>query len=204
MDFANLYHLLFKSTTKMKSVQLTRINTRDRKHEVFLGNGSRTVFGNKKEAKKFLADASRFMTKKLVDLNEIYSRVFVEYRQLWFLLSNHKGTKTNYLQEERAIKDGLDTVNHFFDKVANNRGFSDYTVFIDARKICLFLSETIKALVYLNKRRNNTVTYYSLENLLTRCTELATEINNYGGKVLEHELKKPVIEITGQTKTNCL
>ena len=182
----------------MKTVHLTKINSKQRsQHEVFLGNGARNSFANKKDAKKFLTDTSRFMTRKLVDLNEIYTRTFCEYRQLWFLLSNHVGKKTNYLQQERAIKAGIDTVGDFFDKIASNRGWNDYYIFIDAKKICLFLTETLTALIYLNKKRNNTVTYYSLENLHSRCVELSNEINEYGVKVLEHETKNPGVETSG-------
>jgi len=172
----------------MKTVHLKTIIQRGKSHEVFLGNGTRNAFANKKEAKKFLADTNRFLTKKLIDLNEIYYRAFVEYRQIWFLLYNVKqGKKTNYREDEKTIKAGLDAVEHFFDKIASSFSSTDYTVFIDAKKICLYLSEVLKCLVELNKRRNNTVAYYTLENLLSRVTTLANEINGYSKQVLEND-----------------
>lgn len=181
----------------MRTVHLSKITPTDKGHNIALGNGTRTSFANKKDAKKFLADTNRFLTHRLIELNEIYSNAFVQYRQLWFTLSNsRRGTRTSYKEDEKTIKAGLDTVHHFFDRISGaGYGFDDYMVFVDCRKICLFLSEVLKCLVHLNKKRNNTVQYYSLENMLTRCVQISEEISNYSTKLLDNKI--PVVETTG-------
>ncbi|RYY83361.1 MAG: hypothetical protein EOO15_21520, partial [Chitinophagaceae bacterium] len=107
----------------MKAVHLTTILNDEQGYCVPLGNGTRNIFPNKKDAKAFLAECNRFLTHKLVELNEIFSRAFLEYRQLWFTLANAKqGKRTNYSADERVIRESLASVELIFDRVASGAG----------------------------------------------------------------------------------
>jgi hypothetical protein len=89
------------------------IYTRDKKYWIWLGNGIKCSFSNKKQAVSFLANLSKLVNEKLFELNLIYIDIFAEYRRLWFYFDVE--------QLRQSPDEQLHYINKNFDMLANTR-----------------------------------------------------------------------------------
>jgi hypothetical protein len=118
---ANARHrdLLLK-TSEMRKTHLHTITdpkpgsiyTRDKRYWIWLGNGVKCSFTNKKHAVSFLANLSKLVNEKLFELNLIYIDIFAEYRRLWFYFDVE--------QLRQSPDEQLHYINKNFDMMANN------------------------------------------------------------------------------------
>lgn len=166
----------------MKTILIQKRRSVQNPFEVCMGNGARLTFTSKRNARQFMAETNRFLTKALTTLNQTYIDTFREYRMIWFVTANtNKGTKTNYWSIEKKIKDNLDVCESLFSKFGSTWATSNdpYFAFIDLRKIATFMGEAIKTMAEFHKKRNNTAAYHTLIILEDRCKALIIRLNDY-------------------------
>lgn len=88
----------FKEKTKQS------VYTRDNRYSMYLGTERFIYFNNKKSMEKFVADTNRLLNDSLYNLNMLYSQLYTEYREYWFI------------QEKNAIeKQLLDVFQRIFN-----------------------------------------------------------------------------------------
>jgi hypothetical protein len=166
----------------MKTINIQKRRSEQNPFEVCMGNGNRLTFKSKRNARQFMAETNRFLTKALTTLNQTYIDSFREYRLIWFVTANaNKGTKTNYWATERKIKDNLDACETIFTKFGGSWGSSDdpYFAFIDLRKIASFMLEANNTMLEFHKKRNNTAGYYVCLTLSDRCNAVVSKLLAY-------------------------
>ncbi len=101
---------------------------------------------------------------------------------VWFVTANsNRGTKTNYWETERKIKDNLEACEVIFNKFGSMwSGSNDpFFAFIDLRKIASFMEEANKVMAEFHKKRNNTPGYYTCLTLQDRCRALINKLLAY-------------------------
>lgn len=169
----------------MKTINIQKRRSAQNPFEVCLGNGTRLTFSSKRNARQFMAETNRFLTKALTTLNQTFIESFREYRLIWFVTANaNKGTKTNYWAVERKIKDNLEACEAMFMKFGSVWGSSDdpFFAFIDLRKIASFMMEANKTMAEFHKKRNNTPGLYTCLTLQDRCQAVINKLGEYPEK----------------------
>lgn len=58
---------------------------RDNRYSLYFGSERFIYFNNKKSMEKFVADTNRLLNDSLYNLNMLYSQVYAEYREYWFI-----------------------------------------------------------------------------------------------------------------------
>src|SRR6266567_9496658 len=129
----------------MKQFMLSRYS-RDQwgNYVIWFGNRICVEYKSKRDMAAFLADTNRYLTQTMIELNEIYIQVFMEYRRTWFILQNSKsGKKVNLFDQERRIKSSLQAVDDMFERTGNTyTGTSDAVYsFVNLAKICGFMKD---------------------------------------------------------------
>lgn len=166
----------------MKTILIQKRRSAQNPFDVCMGNGQRITFTSKRNARQFMAETNRFLTKALITLNQTYIDSLREYRLIWFVSANcHKGTKTNYWAIERKIKDQLDSCEMVFQKFGQIWSGSDdpFFAFIDLRKIATFMAEGCAIMAEFHKKRNNTPGYYVCLTLADRCRSVVIKLEKY-------------------------
>jgi len=166
----------------MKTILIQKRRSAQNPFEVCMGNGQRITFTSKRNARQFMAETNRFLTKALITLNQTYIDSLREYRLIWFVTANsHKGTRTNYWDVERKIKDQLDSCEMCFNKFGQHWAGSDdpFFAFIDLRKIAAFMGEACRVMAEFHKKRNNTPGYYVCLTLADRCQAVINKLSVY-------------------------
>jgi hypothetical protein len=72
----------------VKRADKTSIFTEQKKHLVYLGNGTNLYFSDLKKAKAFVVETNEFLNQKLFEVNSLYIEVFAAYRKSWFYFYN--------------------------------------------------------------------------------------------------------------------
>jgi len=173
----------------MKSFQLTHFNEFNGAYEIWFGNRICVGFHSKRHLRAFLADTNKFLTKILVELNDLFSTTFREYREIWLTCMNYKNGKlVNLSQAENKMQRNVVAILEIFDQVGNtyNGASSGSWSFIHLSRICFILEELCNELITVNKSRNNTVTYHSLEILKERIKLINERISNYPPQLPEN------------------
>lgn len=164
----------------MRAIALRSITVTEKGYSVFLGNGSLNNFKNKKLALQFLADTTRFINIKAVELNDLYCQVFIIYRQSYFtFFTPAREKKYEYMKLEQTVRNNLDIAAEMFDKLTGMHASNNTYCFIDIQKICFFLTPAVEALITVNKNRNNTIVAHLLGTFTERLTRIAKEITEY-------------------------
>jgi hypothetical protein len=181
----------------MKTINIAKRRSDKSPREMYLGNGKRLHFTNKREAAHFIAETNRYLTKVLVALNDTYIQVFAEYRRMWFITSNtNAGTRTNYLARENDVRKALDGADFCFQKFTTGFGSNDPCfAFIDLRKTALFLKDAADELAQFYKQRDHTGQYYSCLTLYERCIAIIAKMESYDYPSTN---EKPRVETRGQ------
>lgn len=178
----------------MKNFNITSFDERNGIYETWFGNRNCVKFASKRDMAAFLADTNRFLTASLVELNEFYITLFKEYRNIWFTMVNfNSGTRVNMLLDERRLQTLISDIMDQFNRVGNTAhgtGSAGWS-FIHLQNICLMMNEMLAMLIDINKKRNNTYAYHSLQTLHIRIEALAKTICNYPS-----EMPKNALQIT--------
>jgi uncharacterized protein (UPF0332 family) len=158
----------------MKLVQLRFIKEVNSEYEISLGNGTRHVFSNLKKAKKFLADANKFLTNELYSLNQIYSELQFIERDQWMLSTS----KVNDLRRRQ----NLEAISFVLDKVYYNstHDTGSMLVFVDIFKAIGFMKRLSKELkTHAVNRRSNPNGVREMDNIYKRLMIINKGIEDY-------------------------
>lgn len=161
-----------------------------------LGNGSRVVFKSQRLADKFVADTNRYLTKVLVNFNEIYIALFQDYRRVWLVAANtHKGAKSNYHLVAFNIKKSLESADFIMEKFSTGWQSGDpYMAFVDLKKVGLFLYEAAEKLEAFHRKRDHTANTYVCMLLKERCVAVLGKLQEYD---YQGTKKMPAVETAG-------
>jgi len=151
------------------------IYTRDKYYWVWLGNGSKHRFSNRKHAEAFLAQTNRFLNERVFELNRLYVEVFAEYRRLWFYFD-----KSATLDNER-IEGLLEFTNKKFNILIDRSGGENgnFNVWHSMRVLIDNMLEIVKVLEDLQKKKNNWVEKYNLAVIAARLDEVERLIEEF-------------------------
>ena len=167
----------------MKKVRIEQLNEpkirsiflKDKFYWVWLGNGTKHRFTNRKHAEAFLAQTNRFLNERVFELNRLYVEIFAEYRRLWFYFDNHS------VVSNEKIENLLEWTNKKFNiLIERSSGVNgNFNAFQNMRILIDNLLEVVKVLEELQQRKNNWVEKYSLAVIATRLNELENALAKY-------------------------
>lgn len=161
---------------------LSNFDEHNGEYIVWLGNRICCRFASKRNVREFLADTNRFLTRSMVELNELYINVFIEYRRIWFTMMNFKsGTNVNLIQQENGMQRKIVDIADQFSRAGNtyHGSASGGWSFVHLQNICFMMKDINQEMIDLNKKRNNTIQYHTLEILNERISILENRICNY-------------------------
>jgi hypothetical protein len=163
----------------MKKYQVTNFifNPSTKCYDVWFGNRICVSFSSKRDMAKFMAETNKFLQSKMVELNDIFCKVFYEYRQIWFTQIGNTNQPLSEMHIQKLITDILMQ----FDRICYNSVTTTQSgwAFIALQNICLMLDEAIKIISILNKKRNNTIQYHNINILGNRVIILQNELQQY-------------------------
>lgn len=154
------------------------IFVRDKSYWVWLGNGVKRSFSNRKHAEAFLVATNRFLNQKVFELNRLYVEVFAEYRRLWFYFDKSQTVINN------RIEANLEWTNKKFNLMIDISSHinGNFTSFQNMRVIIDNLRDIVNELMTLQKQKNNWVEKYNLAVIAARLDELEKALNDYEAK----------------------
>jgi hypothetical protein len=158
----------------MKTIQI-RKDTIEQTKNMICVNGNHYKFTSKRALNKFIASINKDCTSWIIELNEIYIQVFTEYRRAWFIMRSYKGSN---LRTESICLTHLQAVEDRFTHITNMRGGA-FILFVDIKKICLFLSTCCNEIERLHFLKNNTMQRHQIKIINKRLCAITYEINNY-------------------------
>lgn len=158
----------------MRHIQLKKDYSEQTKN-VLLINGEFITFKSKRELNRFAAILNRKINDWLIELNELYISVFAEYRRAWFLMWTHRGYN---MKADTVCHTHLNAVEDRFNHLTS-RAQGGFVVFIDLKKICMFLTVCCNELEIVHQQKNNTMAKHSIIIANKRIAYLLNEINNY-------------------------
>lgn len=148
--------------------------TRDKKYWVWLGNGAKRSFTNRKHAEAFLAQTNRFLNEKVFELNRLYAEIFAEYRRIWFLMDG----RIAYADDlDRTLEWTNKKFNLMMENSAGANG--NYFAFTNMRVIISYLHEVLNALQDTQKLRNNWVEKHNLAVIAARLDAVKRDVDGY-------------------------
>ncbi len=167
----------------MKTLKLFQLHFDQQKksYRVSIGFDRSHFFQDKKAAKKFLADSSRFATDVLFNLNEEFSETFKLYRQNWITLSPFRGSYA-FAHLERTCQSKFNSVTETFDLIFNyqrseNNSFMMLTNLLKVanylQAICKYMCDWFRSKKQLREARQ-------CEFHLSVCTSIANDLQNFG------------------------
>lgn len=168
----------------MKAVKIERYEdkrpeshyTRDKSFWVYLGNGSKRSFTNKKHLTKFLAETNEFMKQNLFELNRIYAEIFAEYRKIWFYFD-----AADLKSVSQRFDDDLIFVNKSFNMMVERAGWTNgnHFVFKDFYYIIIKFTEIVNTMIEVQRSKSNYVEKRNLEVITSRLQDMKNKIENY-------------------------
>lgn len=110
----------------------------------------------------------------------MYMELFNLHRRKWFVLDE----ENHNLEEDKMIRDSLNSIDRFMDLVVNNTNYPDanYFTFKHLNIILDEFEKIIKTFITIDKRRNNYQEIQSLKAIKKRVNSLRTEINSLGSE----------------------
>jgi len=173
----------------MKKIKLNNIQIPDkesvlikkRKHHVYLGTAT-NYYSNRTIAKRKLVELNKQINNILLEINNIYINIFIEYRKVAIIYNE-------FYNRDTRCSDLILYIEKFFVKATipgsyENRNFFYVT---NVRKIIEFLIEFTNIIIeYLVKKRHF-VECNSLKSILARLEILKLEMENFGNE-LENEI----------------
>lgn len=194
----------------MKQIKINKLSYPD-KESVFtdrqfywvnLGNGVKRKFRNKKEAKAFLAEVSRFLTYKMHEASELFISVFTYHRRAWFYLDHNPGSGrhsyADWYKMERQNRDKIEIIGNMFDVLySRHQGENgNYFVFNNFYTIFDAMQCILSNLYALYEPKGMGGTLYELEILHKKVAYCRRTIENYTLEI-ENEFKAvEAVELT--------
>jgi hypothetical protein len=144
---------------------------------VLLGNGHRFTVKSKREYNRILAAMNRKCTGWMIESNEIFIDLLINYRRAWLLMRNNK-SGYNY-KAETICNTHLEAIDNRLNHLANRSGSDLYMYFIDMKKILLFGRVICTELIGFYEQKNNAVMVYGIKSIEKRIMIIQNEILNY-------------------------
>lgn len=161
----------------MRTIQVRKRAQEQISKGVLLGNGVRKQFASKREAGYFLAETNRFLTESLVIINQVYTDLYVQYRQMW--LAGTEWRESDIIFKTKTCLSGACEVIDKYASFLKSAG-DPYFSFIDLKKACFFCSEAAAVMEAYNEKRNFTPQKYQCRILKKRCMIIQKTLNEYG------------------------
>lgn len=152
------------------------IFTRDKSFWVYLGNGTKHSFSNKKHLTKFLADTNEFLKARLFELNKIYAEIFVEYRKMWFYFDSE-----NLKTVSDRFDDELIYVNKSFRMIIERSSWNEGNHFTFKHFYYAIekFTEIVNVMIEVQRSKSNYVEKRNLEVIASRLRWIEESIKNY-------------------------
>lgn len=151
---------------KIKLQQITEplkdsIYIKQRMYFVSLGSGKKEYFSNRKDARKYLALANRFLNHKLHEANYLFVQMFAAYREIWFHLESIEMRTLNKniimlsdcfntICEQSTYTNGNHLAYHNFDIIAGNI-IECFKIIQDVNRQKLFYTEVQKNEMFIEQ-----------------------------------------------------
>lgn len=141
---------------------------------VFLGNGVRRYFTNKKNAFAFLAETNRFLNLMLYDLNELLATLFLEYRRAWVYFDTRKA-EYELNKDIKSIADLIESA-PIRSRVSN----SNYVVMQTILAALDSLEHGNVILLEIMQKNNHWNTIRRIDSVLERIKDMKRKLQTWG------------------------
>jgi hypothetical protein len=157
--------------------------TKQRRHQVVLGNGQTVYFKDLKRAKAYITATNEFLNQKLYEINALYIDVFTEYRKAWFYFFDiydrrmHIVSDNNVLQEIHLIENKMTIMvarAHFTN--------GPFIVWNGFRLMLESMENICNTLIYLYKQKKHYSEAHQVRAILSRINIMYKELERYGAK----------------------
>jgi len=159
------------------------VYTRDHKYCVFLGNGLRRFFTNRKHLRAFLVATNNFLNYKMHELNYLFGIIFAEYRRSWFYFTaGHPVMKNRLADMEHNIRDEFSQMEKSFDWLTKRSGLTNgnYLTFKHLYLICDNLVSIVEVLKQVQHLRRYFAELRRLEIFRTQALRVKESLETYG------------------------
>lgn len=170
----------------MRKIKLHYYSTPDKsatyqKNKMFrfnLGNKVAITLKNESKLLLIISKINEDLNVYLADLNHMYMELFNLHRRKWFVLDE----ENHNLEEDKMIRDSLNSIDRFMDLVVNNTNYPDanYFTFKHLNIILDEFEKIIKTFITIDKRRNNYQEIQSLKAIKKRVNSIRKEMNSLG------------------------
>lgn len=142
--------------------------------------GHRFEFNNHKRAVAFVASLNRYCTRLLVELNDIYKRLFVQYRDDQFYWFQQQKEKSDF-ETNRKCSAALKLFDEVFENTfwQSNYESGAYYTCANLCKLIITLKDAAFILKASNHYRKQTATVYRLQNIIIQLNQIEFDVKNY-------------------------
>lgn len=149
-----------------------------------LGNGYLFYFSSKKKFNKFVADTNRFLTRKVIELNDFYARLYQLFRSYWPYYSKSARSASLYqiTHHYNKASDSLDAVAQMLDQCIQRSSKRDGNMwaFIDVQKIADELKGVCFALKWMAGKRSDHHSKMLLTSYVEHLNSIINAVRDYG------------------------
>jgi len=172
----------------ISNIQNPKLNSsmiRDKLYHIYLGNNQTVYFKNEKHAKRYLVELNVFLNSKLLEINNIYIYIFIDYRKMAIIYNE-------YFLNDNHAQELILCIDKFFIKSvsqtcswANRNNF----YFLNIQKLIGYLIELCNVLIRILRKKRSFLYDNSLLCLIERLNEINHSIEIYG---IEDQKNTPV------------
>lgn len=166
----------------MKVIKINKYHKQQGSYVVYLGNGTCHKFSQDRQAKRFLAITSNFLTKTMYDMRFVFSQIEAQYNRNWgYFLHDKKSMSSKKSLEDNFCKDTLRLIQDEFDLLVERCEFTNgnYFAFQKSTLIIKECKRVVHALDRLHKSKSNAVDRYEYDSIFDRLTHLEASLKNY-------------------------
>jgi len=155
--------------------------TKQRKHQVFLGNNVTVYFSDMKKAKAFLTVTNYFLNRKLFEINALYIDIFTEYRKAWFYSSGEYDRQMHFINDNFVFRD-IEIIDRKFSLMVSRSHFENGSsiVWHGMYIIIECCESTIGKLTDLYKAKKHYAEAHQLNVIAERLGILKLQLDEYG------------------------
>lgn len=165
----------------MKAIRLSAIFRNKNLYCCWLGNGHKHNFKNKQEAEAFLSDTSKFLNKKLFDLNECWKWLFITYQDKQFYFSHGAGINKAFTGSNTDAKNIIIALIDQFDRTITNSRHENglHNSFVGLMRIANYQQQLIRIIKAVTEKRSDTQAKYMCESWFERLNTITNELKDY-------------------------
>jgi predicted nucleotidyltransferase len=154
---------------------------KNNKHRIFLNYGLEIRFDRRDETEKFCKKINTDIEKTWLNLNDLYTQLFCEYRNLWGYF-NGKTKEINEIAVCREIdRNSIIIINKIAEFDTNNQREVEYTEwFRQIKYIAQVIVTSAKMLLELVKNRGSYISVRKIDVIIITAHEISQLFDNYG------------------------